>query len=488
MKKKLVWTLCLIVSLLCSVVVIYRIDAMEFNGLRVMSGEELARLTEDIGRVDRPQNADQLVWLDGHRIPYDRAANLFYVSQSTEGKEYAGTFRQAGDNCRIYLEQDDALKDKRAAIAQGHRFKLWFVTQDAYAVSELVFTGLPTVCISFEEGMLTGDYQKGSVVVLNPDDADVITMSIKESAMEVKSNLNSGTISFKLYKKQYDQERDLSLLGLGKQTSWKLYPVYDKDNALSREMVASYVWNCICRDSKLQKGMDYAEVIVNGEYKGLYYLAPKVGKGYLDLSEQDRVYECEEILEDGRKIYEVVGDEDTPDNRIMLEEYESLWQEGNEDFAQVDLENFIDYNLYLQAVCGIQNSMEEYCVVARTENGENRFSKMPGRSKFVLGLYPSRIGWQSVFAAENIIEDAEYVCMADKVDGLSARTAARWKELRSDALSTDKLLGIAYLCEQKLADSGYIIREEEPSAYGSYCDVLHDMIRERMDVLDGYYQ
>lgn len=487
MKKKPVWMVCLIVSLLCSMVIIYRVDAMEFNGLQVMSGEELAELTADIGRVNRPQNADQLVWLDGHRIPYDRADNLFYVSQSTKGKEYAGTFRAAGDNCRIYLEQDDAIKDKQAAIAQGHRFKLWFVTPDAYAVSELVFTGLPMVCISPEEGILTGDYQRGSVVVLNPDDADVITMSVKESAMEVKSNLNSGTISFKLYKKQYDQERDLSLLGLGKQTSWKLYPAYDNDNSRSREMVASYVWNCVCGEDKLQKGMEYAEVIVDGEYKGLYYLAPKVGKGYLDLSQEDRVYQCEELLEDGSKRYKVVGDEDTPDNRRALERYESLWKNGNEGFTQVDIENCINYNLYLQAVCGIQNSMEEYYLIARRENGEERFLKMPGRSKFVFGMYPSRIGWQSVFASENIIEDPVYINMADRETDLKERTTARWKELRGDVLSTDKLLGTAYLCEQRLADSGYIIREEEPGAYGSYCDVLHDLIRERMENLDRYY-
>lgn len=205
----------LVISLLCLVVAIDRIDDMEFHGMRVLPEEKLAKLTESLGRVDSPQNAEELILLDGHGIPYDRDNNLFYVSQSTEGKEYAGTFTAAGSGCALYLQKDDALKDKQDAIARGHRFKVWFVTENAYAVSELVFTGLPMVCIRSEAGGLTDGYGRGSIVVQNPDDTDIITMSVKESAIETKVNHNSGTISFKLFKNQYDQERDLSLLGMG---------------------------------------------------------------------------------------------------------------------------------------------------------------------------------------------------------------------------------------------------------------------------------
>ena len=74
------------------------------------------------------------------------------------------------------------------------------------------------------------------------------------------------------------------------------------------------------------------------------------------------------------------------------------------------------------------------------------------------------------------------------MDDIAPRTAARWKELRQNALSTQSLLSVAYLCEQRLADSGYIVREEEPSAYGTACDNLHEMIRERMAHLDQYYE
>ena len=487
MKKKPIWMLCLIVALFGFYAAVGSIDAMEFNGMRVMSGEQLERLTEGLNRVRNPQNADTLIELDGHAIPYDRSHNTFYVSQPLEGGEYAGTFTAAGDNCTVYLQQDDALEDKQSAIAEGHIFTLWFVTENDYTVSNLIFTGLPMVRICTDEKSLADEFGRGNIIVQNPDDNDVVTMSIKESAMEAKTNYNSGTISFRLYKDNYKEERDLSLLGLGKQTSWKLYPVYRKDYSASREMVAFYIWNSICGDSTLQKGMEYAEIIVDGEYRGLYYLAPKVGKGFLDLGEDDRAYECEEFLEDGTKLYDVVGDDNTPENCRALEEYESLWRADNHDFAQIDMDNYINYNIYLQAACAIQNSMEEHFVIACKKDGEYIFRMMPGRSKFVFGLYPPDIGWQSVTATENVIEDDGYLFIASQSEEIRLRTAERWRELRRNALSTDSLLQTAYLYEQRLADSGYIVREEEPGAFPTWCDDLHDMIRERMDYLDSYY-
>lgn len=487
MKKRPIWMICLAAAFFVSIVLIRKIDDMEFHGLRVMSEERLNKLTEGLTKVDDPQNVEELIRLDDKRVPYVRNDNTFYVSQSIQGKAYAGTFRAQGDNCRIYLQEDAVLEDKQTVLAQGRQFTLWFVTGESYTTAQLIFTGLPVVCISTEDGALTQSYERGSLVVHNPDDDDVITMSVKKSDLEARVNPDSGTISFKLYKNDYAEERDLSLLGLGKRTSWKLYPVCEDDKTSVGEMLASYVWNSVCGNQDLQRGMEYAELIVDGEYMGLYYLAPKIGKGFLKLEDADRAYDMEDLAEDGTKLYTVIGDQDTPENRMALEQYESLWEEGNTDFSQIDADNYINYHIYLQAACAVQNSMKAYCVIAREDNGTYQFSKMPQRSKFVFGQYPARIGWQSLFATENVMEDAEYAMVAEQTEGMAAATAGRWQDLRKEVLSTDSLLKTAHLCEQRLADSGYIVREEEPEAYAAACDALHTMIAGRMEHLDGYY-
>lgn len=488
MKKKPVWIACLVAMFFCSVLLFHIVDDMEFCGLQVKSEERLSEMTSSMHLVDKPENLDELIELDGQRIPYDRSSNMFYISQSTEVTEYAGTFRAVGDNCEIYIERDEALDDKQAAISQGHVFKLWFLVGDAYATANLVYTGLPVLSIETVENPITASYMQGEMVLQNPDDRDINGMSVKKSAVLVKQNENTGTITFKLYKSIYEEERNLSLLGLGKHTSWKLYPVSDKDDTLVRVILSSYVWNGVCGDERLQRGMELAEVIVDGKYDGLYYLAPKVGKGFLGLEEADRVYECEGVSEDGSGVYEMVGDEDTSENREELEAYQTMLADFTaEDLNRIDQDNLINYYLFLQTVCAIQNSQEEYYVIAQKQGEGCFYQRMPEKSNYVWGIYPSKIGWQSMTAAENIMEDAVYDMVAAQDASIDGRTTERWNDLRFDILSTPVLTRLVYSYEQKLADSGYIVRMGKQETYNDSCNILQDMIIKRMDYLDSYY-
>ena len=52
MKRKQIWMLCLAAALLVSLLLFGRVDAMELNGLYVMSEEELTQLVADLPRGD----------------------------------------------------------------------------------------------------------------------------------------------------------------------------------------------------------------------------------------------------------------------------------------------------------------------------------------------------------------------------------------------------------------------------------------------------
>lgn len=488
MKKKPVWMGCLFATLICFIMLSRRIDTMKFSGLRVQSEERLKRMTENLSKADDPQNVDGLLELDGQRIPYDRDENTFYVSQSTKAAEYAGTFSAVREDCAVYIQEDAVLHDKQAAVEQGHAFRVWFVTGESYFVSNLIFTGLPMIYIYSDEGKLSDDYGRGEIVVQDPDDNDVITMSVKHSAVMAKTDRHSGTISLKLYKKGYGEERNLQLLGLGKRTSWKLYPVHEKDDSAAREILASYVWNCVCETESFQRRIAYAEVIVDGKYKGLYYLAPKAGKSSLGLGTEDRAYKLEERTESGTKVYEVIGDTDDKVNRRALTEYEELWEPGSYDLEGIDIANHIDYQIWLQAVCGVRNNTEEYIIVAKKSSEGYEFYRVPGRSKFVFGIYPSSIGWQSLKAAETIVEDEAYERLKAELGGvLWEETADRWRELREGGLHTDVMRQYLYRYEQELVKSGYIARTAEQEEYEAACRKLWEFLMQRMNYLDGYY-
>lgn len=459
MKWRPVWIGCLLAALICFVVVFRKMDAMQFNGLRVLSQERLEQMTARLERMNVSEGVVDLLTVDGEKIPYDVLNNTFYVSQSVEKEGYAGSFAAVGEECDVYFQSDSILEDKRTAVADGHRFHLWFVTQEAYAVSDLVFTGLPTISISTDKGRLSAQYQRGTIIVQNPNDHDVITMSVKASDMEVKTNHNSGTISVRLYKKGYQEERDLQLLGLGKRASWKLYPVYEEDGALMREMLSAYVWNCVCGDENLQRNMEYAEVIVDGRYRGLHYLAPKVGKGYLNLEEADSIFKME-------------------------------GQEKAYDLNAVNIENEIDYHIWMQTVCGVQNGTEDYFLIARQHDGGYEYSRMPDRSKYVFGCYPAQIGWQSLQAAEAVMENDACIEMA-KAQGASLEQAMtkKWKEVRDGGLDTEMMLQYAYQCEKELLESGYVTRQiNTGGGYQEACLSLRRFVRRRMQFLDGYFE
>lgn len=488
MKRRLAWIGGLFITLIGSVMMFGVIESVQFNGLRVIAVEKLNRMTEGLSEEGISGNVDDLLELDGQKIPYEQAKNTFYVSQPLEDEGYAGTFHALSDDCRIYMQQDEALHDKRKAIAEGHAFKIWFVTENAYKVSNLIFTGLPVISIRTEQGGLTEEYANGNITIQNPNDSEVIAMSVKNSEAVVKKNFNSDTITFKLYKKGYKEERNLSLLGLGKRTSWKLYPVYEKDGSLAREKLSGSIWNCVCETEDFRRNMEYAEVIVDGQYKGLYYLSPKIGKGYLGLREEDRMYECRGTAADGERYYEVIGDEDTLLNREALKEYEELLEGDDRDLNIIQYGNFIDYYIYLQAVCGIQYCSEEYDILACRKDNGYEFYRIPERSKYVFGIYPDEIGWQSIAAAEAVMEDGIYDRLAEVFgDGFYSDTAERWRELRGDVLQTERMLQCVRQCESRLTDSGYIARCGEQEAYQAACEALHKFIVQRMRFLDRYF-
>lgn len=497
---------CLLLAMTGAVWLFRRTDAMQFQGLLLKSEEQLRQMTEELPEVSGLRQVEELIELDGEEVPYDRFDNTFYISQSVSGEEYAGIFQTTEEQWDVYMQEDEALRDKQTAIREGHVFRLWFITGEGYTTADLIFTGLPIISIRSDAGGLTEEYGRGDIIVQNPDDEDVITMSVKASAIQAKTNYHAGTISFKLYKEDEREERNLNLLGLGKRTSWKLYQVHDRDNSACREMLSSYVWNCVCENEQLHRDMTYTEVIVDGTYDGLYYLSPKLGKGYLDLDEEDRLYKAEGTKEDSSKgyaaaeedagnsrealleRYSVVGDEDTENNRKALEEYENLWDEDNQEFGQVNAVNFREYDIWLQTVCAIQSSREDYCIIAYGKDGSYEFYRMPERSKFVFGVYPAERGWESLTATETIIEDEVYEKLAAaSADDFTEELADRWRGLRMGALDTETMQQYVRVCERELTESGYIVRNRNQEEYAADCLALRKFIEQRMEYLDDQY-
>lgn len=448
---------CLILGLCLSAVMIHRIDNTKVCGIRVISGDKLNDMTSGLELLKNLSDMNQLITMDGQAVPYVQTSNTFYISQPAETEEYAVTLHAVGDDYDIYLEKDELLYHKQTAISEGHTFRLWFVSDQVYFTANVIFTGLPVICID-TEAEVSEEETEGSLVIQNPDDSDINGMSVKYSAANIKENSNTGTMTLKLHK-QNQEERNLSLLGIGKHSSWKLYPIYERDDTMLRSILAAYVWNVVCGEEGLQREFQYAEVIVNGTYKGLYLTSPKVGAGYLDLAPDEEVLACEQMPEDV-------------------------------DTDQADIRNLVNYHVYLQAVCAVRNGQTEYYLIGRNSEKEGYlYQRTPEDYKYVFGIYPKEIGWQSVTAAESIMPDDFYDKIYETMgNNLEELVEVRWSSLRENELSTKNLLTQYLVYSQELSKSGYIARNSRTDKFESEGKALSEFIIERMDYLDQYYQ
>ena len=174
-------------------------------------------------------------------MPYNKKTNTFYVSQNTDTVSFDGSFTVLENNCSIYIEKDSCLEDKSKAIQEGHLFKLWIVDGQIYTTVNLIFTGLPILNLQMEQE-LSEEEATCHLMLHNPYDEEVNQYSIKTSESLMKEKIASGTLSLKLYKKDYDDGK-IKFVKHGKTFFVEIVPCYGKDRNPVGIMLSAYVWN-----------------------------------------------------------------------------------------------------------------------------------------------------------------------------------------------------------------------------------------------------
>ena len=89
----------------------------------------------------------------------------------------------------------------------------------------------------------------------------------------------------------------------------------------------------------LQRDFRLVEVFLNGEYYGLYCMAPKTNETYLNLAEGDYLYRIEDV-ENTDNVEDFV-------NSIFLD-------------SENRHSNICDYNFFLQATGSMKNAEEDF--------------------------------------------------------------------------------------------------------------------------------
>lgn len=479
MRKKL-W-LGMLCALLCfACIVMGWLEHSSVCGLQVLSKDKLLEMTENMEYVKSAEGIGELLQFEGQAIPYDDITKTFYISQDVKKKRYQGIISGTVNDCDIYIEEIDDIYSKERTISKGSILQVWILVGDTYTKCNLIFSGIPILALDSEQ---QPDYSHGEIVLYNPNDSELGQMSIKTSAAEIKENMNSGTVTIKLCKDNYLDERKLSLLAMGKERSWKLYTVSDKDDTCVRAILAAEIWNTVTRDKRRVRPYRFIEVIINNEYAGLYLMAPKVTPSYLELSENSFLCSYEENTS-----FVVVDEEVSEDIQEIITEYVEWLRREKDDVNSFDLNSYIDYNIFEQIIFGVKNISESKYLIAEPMKGTLVYSVMPERLEYCFGCLPNSLDYLSWQGEKRVVEDIEYQLLCEKYpEAITHNTIAYWNELYAGSLSSKYIQELAEKHEQFLREGGYIDRSGRAENYETACERLDEYINDRMYALNEYF-
>lgn len=420
-----------------------------------------------------------------------------------------------------------------AFLRTGEPIPFTVYTADRFARGSLYLTTLPVMNVTVTEPDAEGSF---AVYDRNARDAEMTLIDNRENLRLVHSETTirvRGASSSFTPKQSYRlslfsasvggniRKNKLSLLGMRQDEDWVLY-AGGSDLERIRNGFSYNLWNESCASANgLHKnlGIDckYVELLLNGEYMGLYTLMypldekqvglPDDGFYYRGISYDDTTAEmlAQADTEDtvggweirsgtGRDRWACLSDYLTHTNGYSgtAEDYLAWFGE------KMDEENILNLHLFLSVVQGEDNYYKNNNVIAYPQGGGNyKYLLAPWDLDLTWGNRYSSEGEWHVVSYENDPEKEfhAWALPADrnlKLDPeFGKKLLARWQELRAGAWSDEALTARIDSYEADIYGSGAMARErgrwptsptsENLDRFRAYCET-------RMAFLDGYFE
>lgn len=478
-------------------------------GVSIKNQEAINRLIEGKEKVD---TMPEFLQINGEEIPFDKTENRVFISQNMDEKKWEGII--AATQGRIYFINDELITNKSEAISSNKEFDLYWISDDSYFKTKVVFTGMPIMTLT--AWCEAGENRWGGAVQLYDP---------SQKGLEYQAGTcnfgDRGNIARRYEKKSYKltlSDEKMSLCGLRKDDDWTLNGLYD-DVGLVRNKMAYDLWNEISATNNVDGDNTvesaFVELIVNGDYRGVYLLCDRIDQKKIGLGEGEHLYkqrrwvfnvddidEAYSVKYDGGDLEEDVKASmlDIMDVAYNYSEIDSSYEEFSDKFY---MENTVDYYLYCQMLCAGDNLFRNsYFAEKKDEKGNLKFMEIPWDVNATFGIahrmtyFPDRI---------EALDTDSYVGAALSYydnEAFSSLTKKRWAELRKSAFSKENMNEMAneYIAytvkagafERNLERwSQYIVIDSDrgPREFTDLWneDDLYTYIDKRVDFLDKYY-
>lgn len=464
----------------------------------------------------------------GEELACDREKGTWYLPVDMDSEEWEdGEFSDADESVHVLPLEDYTLLDKKAAVADGRAVPLLVWSEDASscAAVNVVFTGLAVVRIETDADLDIDTVFAGSVVFYEPcGKEDWVFSSVFEAHERGQTTraypkkgyrLNLVTVT----SSGISRENPAPVLGMRSSDSWIFYAIYS-DGTKIRDKFNIELWNRFGAvntpyDEHYGTHMEYAELFVNGEYRGMYGIMEPVDSSQLAIGDQEYLYK----RTFGRELLPELFDEAKPEDYLTVLGMEIKGKDGagtradwqcfrryaelaaepdDEIFAKeagelFDIGNMTDIWLYFQMFYGEDNIYKNMFFAFKREGSDYRLYLVP---------WDVDLSWGNGYADDAELLYVKYMPeragkylqwpLADRLLSLNAgdmrsRAAARWKELRQDILSDESMDALMEDCIHRVQDSGAFARDAarwpDSSHDGNYGQ-MRAFMKERLDMMD----
>lgn len=428
------------------------------------------------GKKRRDFNPSALLF-EGTEVPYDRKSSTVFIPQDCTESEWTGSLSVKEPYKQICILSVSG-NDKQRCIEENRTFRTALISEEDYMECDLVFTGLPAVCMYNGEGITEyGEEYAGRICVLDP---------YRREYQEADCSFHiRGATSTMFDKKSYRVELTktasgsdkASFLGLRKDDDWILNS-FCTDRTLAREKICYDLWKKL--NEKEEKPVpssqiEYCELILNDEYMGVYGLMFPVDRKLMGMNPGDLLYKVgtwyEEITFPG-KLTDYNGKEEIlnkngvsylelkypkgPEKSFIYDPFQ-LYQDmvfETGDLSEMEkagislnLDNFIVHELFCEMTRAGDNTWKNIFIAAYSDgNGGYALNETIWDLNYTFG---DQFRWDpdhgnTVFLADSTDayklrydRDYGYTRLASIIDGLREDTADKWRKWRADGISPE---------------------------------------------------
>lgn len=434
------------------------------------------------------------IYFDEHKLIEDSTGMLYY--SLIEGSSSAFNPRVSVDDYKVAVF-GDAISDESIENDKHHNIIVY--NNNEYKEYELVCTTLPLLCINTENEVNIAEEDTNGDLFLFDNRENVRQRSIKSKALFHLRGTSSKQYDKKPYKlsliKEIDKKNNIknkiNLLGLRLSDEYILNAMYiDKEKI--REVFSTNLWYESCAQNNsagINNGYkyEYVELLLNGEYQGLYALGYKPDNEVFNIGPKDWCYrkissvssEFEIDLDSTDYVegYEIKYNHQDYDYWDVLKEYIRMLRTTDNTNYEVllnstDINSSIDYYLFINFIQGIDNWIEEtnslnnmYLVY---KNNQGRFLYAPWDLDRTWGMNRTDIDYFDD-PSVNIISKATAADILLKYsDSYKENFKSRYYELRKNDWSNESITKTIKKYENEIFNSGAFSRD-----YGKWAN--HDM-------------